>query len=144
MNTSVENFTMNVSGDFRPDASTITNPGLKLSNNNLSQLFTINSFKFLPPNWDSYGAKKPYSVALVKAVNYIVEKLAPLNLEVFFTTPTTDGDIVVELKNNSSSLEIIFSGEVVDKIVCSCNGELYAEQDLNETTFAAYLKWLSS
>ncbi|HRP37829.1 MAG TPA: hypothetical protein PLS50_08550, partial [Candidatus Dojkabacteria bacterium] len=64
-----------------------------------------------PPNWDSYGAKKPNSVALVKAVNYIVEKLAPLNLEVFFTTPTTDGDIVVELKNNSSSLEIIFSGE---------------------------------
>lgn len=143
MNTSVENFTMNISGDFRPDASTITNPGLKLSDNNLSQLYTINSFNFLLPNWDSYGAKKPNSVALVKAVNYIVEKLAPLNLEVFFTTPTTDGDIIVELKNNNCNLEIIFSGEVVDKIVCSCDGEFHAEQDLNETTFAAYLKWFS-
>lgn len=143
MNTSVENFTMNISGDIRPDASTLSHPGLKLSNNNLSQLYIINSFNFLLPNWDSYGAKKPDSVALVKAVNYIVEKLAPLNLEVFFTTPTTNGDIIVELKNNNCNLEIIFSGEVVDKIVCSCDGEFYAEQDLNETTFAAYLKWFS-
>jgi hypothetical protein len=143
MNTSVDNFTVNIlSGDLSQATSTMFNTDIELSKNNFSQLLSINSFLALNDNWDSYGAKKPNAVAMLKAVNFIVSEINPLKHEVFFTVPTADGDILVEIKNNKCNIELIFSGEVADKIICSCNGDLHAEGTLNETTFNAYIKWL--
>ena len=142
MNTSVDNFAMNILEDAKPLSSTILNVAVELSENNLKQLLNLHSFFGLQENWDSYGAKKPSPVAILKAVNFIVQELNPFNFEVFFSAPTADGDIVVEIKNLTYSIEIIFSRDVPDKIICSCNDELHAEENLNETTFNSYTQWL--
>ena len=141
MNTSVDTYSLNIIADYKP-ASAFYNMAIELSSNNLSQLSTIYSFAGLKENWDSYNAKSPNAAAVTKAVNFIVEEINRRKLEVFFTAPTADGDIVVEIKHNNCNIEVVFSGEVPDKIICTCNEELHAEQNLNETTFNSYLKWL--
>ena len=142
MNTSVENFSLNIRADQKPASASFNNGNVELSNNNLCQILSISSFTALQPNWDSYAAKAPNAAAITKAVNFIVKQVNAQGREVFFTAPTADGDIVVELKNNKCSIELIFSGEVHDRIMCSCNGEHHAEGDLNETTYMSYIKWL--
>jgi hypothetical protein len=142
MNTSVDNIIFNIPENRRPATSTFYGGGLVLSSNNASHIYSILSYSNLQENWDSYGAKKPNSAAIVKAINFIIEALSAREYEIFFTAPTADGDILVELKHNHSNLEFIFSGEVEDKIVASCNGDFHAEETLNETTLHSYLKWL--
>ncbi len=142
MNTSVDNITFNITGELKPFSSALYYAGIELSQNNASHLYSIYSYGNLQENWDSYSAKKPNDAAIVKAVNFIICELNNRNLEVFFTAPTADGDILVELKNINAHLEFIFSGEVPDKIIGSYNGEFHAEETLNETTFHAYLKWM--
>jgi hypothetical protein len=141
MNTSVDNITFNVSENLWPVTSTTYGERLDLSANNATHVYTIFAYSNLQENWDSYGAKKPSNSAIVKAINFILTELNARYYEVFFTAPTADGDILVELKHNNANLEFIFSGEVEDKIIASCYGEFHAEEALNETTFHSYLKW---
>ena len=143
MNTSVDYISPNILRDDKPVNSIYADPKIvELSNSNISQVYSILSYKNLPENWDSYGAKRPNTAAIVKAVNFIISQLDSRGYTVFFTAPTSDGDIVVELKHAGANLEFIFSSEVGDKIVASCNGDFHAEEILNETTLHAYLKWL--
>lgn len=142
MNTSIDNFSFNISGDLKIDTSTSYNRAIELSESNISELYKIFAFSNLPNNWDSYGGKKPSNAAIVKASNFIVKELNSRNIDVFFSAPTPDGDILVELKNDKANLEFIFSGDVNDIIVASDNGDFHVEEVLNETTQYAYLKWL--
>lgn len=140
MNTSVDDFYCNISENL----SNGTYPGPSdLSPNNASHIYTLFAYENLMQNWDSYGAKTPNKAAISKAINFILFRLNARGIEVFFTAPTADGDIVVEMKHNNSNIELLFSGEVEDKIIASCSGELHAEGILNETTFHSYLKWLT-
>jgi hypothetical protein len=141
MNISVENISVNIS-DEKPVSSSFYHFRNVLSQNNLSHISAISNYYNLEDNWDTYGAKKPNGAAIVKAINFIYWELNPKNKEVFFSAPTPDGDILIELKNASSNLEIVFSGEEEDRVIASCKGEFHAEAPLNETTFLAYLKWL--
>ena len=141
MNTSIDNISFNISGD-KPASSSFYQSGVELSSNNTSHIYSILAYNILTEDWDSYGAKKPNGAAIVKSINFIYSELSPRKLEVFFTALTPDGDVLVEVKNITSNLELIFSGEVDDKIVASCNGDFYAEEILNETTLLAYLKWM--
>lgn len=115
---------------------------VELSRNNRKHTDSILAYGNLEKNWDSYGANRPSNVAIAKAISFIVEKLSPRRLEVFYTTPTPDGDVLVELKNESRNLEFISSADAEDKIIGSCGGEFYMEHALNETTLSSCLKWL--
>lgn len=141
MNTSIDNISFNISGD-KPASSSFYQTGIELSQNNTSHIYSILSFGNLQENWDSYGAKKPIGAAITKAINFIYSQLSIAKQEAFFTAPTPDGDVLVEIKNAVSTLEFIFSAEADDKIIASCNGDFYAEEVLNETTFRSYLKWM--
>lgn len=141
MNTSVANITFNVSENLKPTTSSMYSNSLDLSANNASHIYSIFAYSNLPENWDSYNSKKPSNAAIVKAINFIITEFNARGHEVFFTAPTADGDIMVELKHNNTNLEFIFSSEVEDKVIASGNGEFHAEEILNETTLHAYLKW---
>lgn len=143
MNTSVNHISQNIPFDDYNFSSSYCKPRTELSKNNLSHIYSILSYSNLAENWDSYGANPPDQSAIVKAVNFILNQLNPLNIEVFFTAPTADGDIVIELKNDNSIIEFVFSATIHDKIICSHNGDLHADENLNETTFFSYLKWLN-
>ncbi len=113
-----------------------------LSRNNRKHTDSILEYGNLEKGWDSYGANRPSSVAIAKATSFIAEKLASRGLEVFYTVPTPDGDVLVELKAEGRNLEFIFSETDDNKIIASSNGELCKEDTLNDATFHSCLNWL--
>ena len=115
---------------------------IKLSRNNRKHTNSILGYGNLEKGWDYYGANRPSKVAIAKATSFIAERLSPRQLEVFYTVPTPDGDVLVELKVESRNLEFIFSETDDDKIIASANGELCKEDALNEATFRSCLNWL--
>lgn len=114
---------------------------ITLSENNLNQIKIIKSFLLLKENWDSYSAEKPSPVAIIKAISFSLW-LSQRDIEIFFTAPIADGDILVELKNGNANIEFVFSANTEDKILAWWDGDLRAEEELNDTTRNAYLKWL--
>lgn len=112
-----------------------------LSENNLNQIKTIRSFLLLKENWDSYNAEKPSPEAIIKAISFSLW-LSQRDIEIFFTAPIADGDILVEIKNGNGNVEFVFSVNAEDKILAWCDGDLKAEEQINDTTRDAYLKWL--
>jgi len=112
-----------------------------VSSNNLEKILLINSFSTLKRNWDSYDAAEPSKQAIVKATSFILW-ISEFNQEVFFTAPSPDGSIIVELKNHDSILEFEFAHGSNDSICATQNGEFVTEAELNDTTKISYLKWL--
>jgi hypothetical protein len=112
-----------------------------LSENNLNWIKTIQSFSLLEDNWDSYKGEKPSPEAIIKAINFCLW-LSESQIEIFFTAPTPDGDILIEIKNLNANLEFIFSGHGKDRVISWCDGDFSSEAELNETTQNSYLKWL--
>ncbi|MFN8306538.1 MAG: hypothetical protein U0T79_07185 [Ferruginibacter sp.] len=113
----------------------------RISDNNYRQIKTLQSFSLLQKNWDSYDAEPPSSEALLKAINFALW-LSQRSVEIFFTTPLANGDIIVELKYGNANVEFVFSKINSDKVLAWCDGELMQEADLNETTQYSYLNWL--
>jgi hypothetical protein len=112
-----------------------------LSGNNLQHIIQIKSFAHLPQNWDSYNADAPSTAAIAKAVAHIFE-LNSFGLQVYFTSPTRDGDIVIEVKNGDASLEFIFAEHVSDRVILIQNGAHHAEYPYYNSNITFYLKWL--
>lgn len=142
MTTSTTNLCFNISGELIPLTSSVYSREIDLSRNNLKHIYSILSYGQLEPDWDSYGASRPSEAAIVKAISFIAQTLSLKRLDVFYTTPTPDGDILVELKNEDCNLEFIFSVDAEDKVLASCGGDLYMEHQLNDTTLVFCLKWL--
>jgi hypothetical protein len=114
----------------------------KVSENNRKQINTIKSFSLLQQNWDSYGANIPSEIAITKAITF-VKYLSDKDIDVYFTIPTPDGDIAIEIRNGRSQLEFVFSRiESEDKIIASNHDEFSSEAPINDTTLTSYLKWL--
>ncbi len=141
MNTSTTNTDSLIENSLDLNTSAVYSKKITISENNRKQIFILKSFLNLQSNWDSYNATKPSSIALIKALTF-VQRLSERGLDVFFVAPTADGDIIVEIKNEAANLEFIFSEDVDDKVVASCEDVYNSEAVLNETTYNAYLKWL--
>jgi hypothetical protein len=113
-----------------------------ISNNNRRQIGFIRSYGNLEDNWDTYGADKPSNKAITKAVSF-AKYLSDKSIDIFFTAPTPDGDILIELQNEGANLEFLFSSiDEEDKVIASYNNEYHCEAAINDTTKNAYLKWL--
>jgi len=112
-----------------------------VSSNNYEKILLINSFSTLKRNWDSYDANVPSKQAITKAISFILW-ISEFNQEVFFTAPSPDGNIIVELKNNDANLEFEFASNSNDSVCAAQNGEFVTEAALNDTTKVSYLKWL--
>ena len=142
MTTSTNSICFNIGGEIIPPTSSVYSREINLSRNNLKHIYSILSYGQLEENWDSYGAERPSEAAIVKAISFITQIVSLKRLEVFYTAPTPDGDILVELKHESCNLEFTFSDWAEDKVVASCGGDFYTEHPLNETTLLSCLKWL--
>ena len=138
MNTSITDYQYNIQDSYNSTFLSVVN---EISANNKQHIFTITHFSTLKENWDSYGALKPSATAITQAISFVIN-LASKELETFFVAPTPDGDILVELKNNSAHLEFIFSADVENLIIGSDNGKVTFEHTHNDTTYNASLKWL--
>jgi hypothetical protein len=115
--------------------------GASISENNLNQIRTMRSFLSLKENWDTYNAEKPAQEAIKKAISFSLW-LSLRDVEIFFTAPTPDGDILIEVKDDNSNIEFVFSKDENDRVLAWSEGDFFTEAPLNDTTQVSYLKWL--
>jgi hypothetical protein len=122
-------------------STSISRPFDKLSEKALFEINKIYSFLQLPENWDSYNSAKPSKTAVENAIDFTV-RLAQRQQFPFFIAPSPNGDILIELKDNSVTLEFIFGEEGTNRIIGLVNDNLIFEKELNETSEHCSLKWL--
>jgi hypothetical protein len=87
----------------------------RLTENNESIFNNLESFRLLKYNWDSYGASKPNGAVIKKAIDLLIW-LNTSEIEIYFTAPTRDGDILLEIQNGDKSIEFVISDTVDDSI----------------------------
>jgi hypothetical protein len=122
-------------------STSISKPDDIYSEETFFEINKLQSFLQLPANWDSYGAAKPAKIAVENAIHFII-RLANRQQEPFFIAPSPNGDILVELKDNSVSLEFVFGESGTNYITGLVNNEEIFQKDLNETNESCSLKWL--
>lgn len=81
--------------------------------NNAQQIRKIKSFLNLEENWDSYGAAPIIEYCVRNAINF-VKRLDEKYQEVYFVAPGPNGEVLVELKAEERSIEVIFDEDDVE------------------------------
>jgi len=92
---------------FRPVSSILLVQWGELSDEAREVLSKIKSFSQLRENWDSYGAAPPSKMSLQNALSF-VKSVDKQRLPIFFTAPGPNGEVLVELKHNNRSIEVMF------------------------------------
>lgn len=110
----------------------------RLSSNHQSVISQIKSYGLLEDNWDSYGGVAPSKQVIHRAVD-CVKWLSDNRVDVYFTAPSTNGDIVVEIKKGQYNIEFEFSAEGEDCIIQSYNGDIEKETSYNNSTRTLFL-----
>lgn len=122
-------------------STSISRPTDRLSEPMLFEIYKLYSFLQLPENWDSYNAAKPSKVAVENAIDFTM-RLAQRGQLPFFVTPSPNGDILIELKENNVTLEILFGEDAANRVTGLMDNEEIFEKELNETNEYCSLKWL--
>lgn len=122
-------------------STSVSKPTDKLGEQALFEINKLHSFLYLPENWDSYNATKPSKVAVENAIDFTL-RLTQRQQFPFYTAPSPNGDILIELKDNNVSLEFIFGEDGTNRIFGLSNNEEIFEKELNETNEYCSLKWL--
>ena len=99
------------------------------------------SYSTLQNNWDSYNGLKTSSIAIQKAISFVLW-LSEYQIDVFYVAPSPDGDVLVEIKKGNVNLEFEFTADNKDNICATEDAELVQSAQLNETTLRSYIKWL--
>ena len=89
------------------------------------------SFLRLQANWDSYDASVVQEATVREAVSF-VEQIDEDGLEVFFTAPGRDGEILVELKSGDKEAEVYFYADSRSMVSFFTKDELAWEGELDE------------
>lgn len=142
MNTLVDSISFNPISNSITSVDRWANYFIHMSEANSRAIQTVKSFESLPTNWDSYGATTPSKAAITKAISFILE-LSMMNLDVYFTAPSPNGDILVEVKHQNARVEFEFNVQEPDTVSAWHLDEISSENELNETTKYAYIKWLN-
>jgi len=74
---------------------------------NQRALSLLNAFRLLEDNWDEYGAIAPGKEVILKA-EMLVRKLEQTGQKVFHVVPGPNGEVLVELREEGKSVEILF------------------------------------
>ena len=122
-------------------STSISKPTDKLTEQVLFEINKLYSFLQLPENWDSYNAARPSKIAVENAIQFIL-RLTQRQQFPFYTAPSPDGDILIELKNDNVTLEFIFGEDGTNRIIGIVDNDEKFEKELNETNEYCSLKWL--
>lgn len=122
-------------------STSISKPGDRISDETRVEINKLYSFLQLQHNWDSYGAVTPSKTAVENAIHFLL-RLASKEQTPFFTAPSPDGDILIELKSNEVSLEFLFNEDGSSQVTGLIHDEQMFQKELNETTEYCSLKWL--
>lgn len=102
---------------------------MALSNNAKSFILKLNSFYSLRNNWDSYGAKKPKTKNIKKAIK-LVKKADKDKLPIYFTAPGPNGEVVVMFKKGKLEASIFFNEDGTDEVIIRRGRKYLLESNL--------------
>ncbi len=115
----------------------------KLSTKAAKVIDKIKSFVDLEEDWNSYGALPIASVAVENAIQYVKE-LDKAGQDVYFTVPTTESGVLIELKNNLKSVELFFYEDGSSEFMLYKGNDLEKEGEIEKGTQVNELAvWLS-
>lgn len=104
-------------------------------------LLALNSFKSLEPNWDEMGALAP-SLFSIREAEFFVQTYLKLEYDIYHVAPGPNGEILIHLKKNDKSLEIVF---YPDRIIFAKFDSVGGEQhDFTSEGFFQAMDWLKS
>lgn len=98
--------------------------------------------EIMEDNWDSYGAVAPQKSCIRKAIKFILSN-AQYALPFYFTAPGVNGEVLVELKNNSRSAEIFFNPDNTTEILLFEKSECVFEGDVDKD-FSTLMDFLNA
>jgi hypothetical protein len=102
----------------------------------------LNEFKYLSDNWDQDGAAKPAESVITQALG-LVETLEASAQKVFHVAPGPNGEIMVDLRANDKSVEIIFYPDKSVYVMFPANGKP-SQGEYSDEYLPNILKWLNS
>lgn len=103
----------------------------EISNSGISFINKIQSYSKLQQNWDSYGADAPSNISIQNAIRF-VRKIDKFNVIPYFTAPGPNGEIVIELKNGDSTIEIYFNPDNSEEVYFFIKDDCIREGKLDE------------
>ncbi|MGA2623110.1 MAG: hypothetical protein ABSF91_04590 [Bacteroidota bacterium] len=103
----------------------------------------IKTFSDLPENWDSYGATPPSKTAVRNALS-LVRSVDERRLPIFFTAPGPNGEVLVELKQGTRSIEFTFDSKGSSSYAKFEGVECLEENTLSDQNLSDLAAWLSS
>jgi hypothetical protein len=101
----------------------------------------IEDFKTLDYNWDEDGALKP-SLTAIRLSTVTVKQLQLVSEKVFHAAPGPNGEIMIDLRKNGKSVEILFYENKSRFVTFPTSGK--PEQGVyDEEQLPKLLKWLN-
>lgn len=94
--------------DFEIPASTTLSQEKFLTDEALDAIIKIKSYQRLENNWDSYGGIAPTKEIIEQAKDFVI-KMDSYGCKIFFSAPGPNGEILVELKKDNRSVEVVFN-----------------------------------
>ncbi|MCB9316589.1 MAG: hypothetical protein H6569_10660 [Lewinellaceae bacterium] len=81
----------------------------------------LEEFKTLPDNWDEEGALAPAQNAVLLAEN-LVRLLQQTGQKVYHVAPGPNGEIMVDMRENGKSVEILFYADNMRYVLFPLDG----------------------
>lgn len=101
----------------------------------------IKAYSSLSTNWDTYNGIAPSDEVINRALD-CVKWLKDNGVEVYYTAPSPNGDIVVEIRKGECSIEFEFGVEGFDLIIQCNDSGLVNETRYNENSRSILITYL--
>ena len=101
----------------------------------------IQDFKSLKKNWDGEGALPPDTGALRKAET-LTRTLQGFGQKIFHVAPGPNGEIMIDLRANGNSVEILFYPKETRFVKFPANG-MPEQGEFSDLTMLQILAWLN-
>lgn len=105
------------------------------------QIGKIQGFSSLKENWDSYGALKPNQSAIQKSIQ-LVREIDQMGLPVYFVAPGPSGEILVELKLKSKTIEFHVYNQSEVEVLHFVGEDCVHEEEFIPSMLFEHLSWL--
>jgi hypothetical protein len=106
-----------------------------------NSIATIQSFKSLPNNWNTYGAEAPSENAIRNSIDFLV-RLGKKQRIPSLIIPTPKGGVLVELQEGEVRLEFYFLPDNTAFVSGYIENDFKFEHPVTDTTEYCSLKWL--
>lgn len=126
---------------YNTSLSFITRP-YDMGDINIRQMERLAEISNLEDNWDDEGAIKP-NTRTVGDANSLVSLMSMTGQKIFNIAPGYSGEIMVDLRNNTKSLELLFYPDK-SRYVKFNSTERPEQGDFNHSQLPQLLSWLNS